>query len=67
MTIAHRYEDITADEAGAYFDLCKPCAKVLDAEDVIDLRGPILSPDVDYEEGYTCDRCDRRIALVNIY
>jgi hypothetical protein len=68
MTTAHRYPHLTAvyDEGiNDHFDLCKPCAKVLDAEGVIDLRGSMLCPNVDYDEGYTCDRCGRRIALVN--
>jgi transposase len=68
MTTAHRYPHLNElDDEGVDVssDLCKPCAKVLDAEDVIDIRNPMFCPNVDYDEGYTCDRCGRRIALVN--
>jgi len=66
MTTAHRYAHITElNEEGVsiHFDLCKPCAKILDAEDAIDNRDPMECPVVDYDEGYRCDRCDRRISL----
>lgn len=65
MTTAHRYPDLTAlDDEGVtvHYDLCRPCALVMIEEDVID-DVEMTCPDVDIEEGYTCDRCDRPISL----
>lgn len=65
-TTAHRYPHLTeVDSEGVtvHYDLCKPCAKVLDAEGVIELGYTMTCPEVDYDEGYRCDRCDRRISL----
>jgi hypothetical protein len=65
MTTAHRYPHLTAvdvDGTTVHYDLCKPCATVLNDLNVIDLI-EMECPEVDYDEGYRCDRCDRRISL----
>ena len=66
MTTACRYPHMTlVDEEGVtvHFDLCKPCATVLADEGVIDGLAEMEYPEVDYDEGYRCGRCDRRISL----
>jgi hypothetical protein len=62
---AHRYPDLTAvdsDGTTVHYDLCKPCATRWTADGKIDLI-EMECPEVDYDEGYRCDRCDRRISL----
>ena len=65
-TTAHRYPHLTeVDSEGVtvHYDLCKPCATALTDEGVIDGEAEMECPEVDYDEGYRCDRCDRRVSL----
>lgn len=61
-----RYPDLTAvDDYGVtiHHDLCRPCAVRWLAEGVVD-DTEMEFPEVDYEDGYRCGRCDRRIASI---
>jgi hypothetical protein len=64
-TEGHRYPHMTlVDEEGVtvHYDLCDRCATVLTDEGVID-GVEMTCPEVDYDEGYRCDRCNLRISL----
>jgi len=67
-TTGHRYPHMTlVDEEGVtvHYDLCDRCATKMgnEGEGVIDNWSKMTCPEVDYDEGYRCDRCNLRISL----
>jgi len=63
MTTAYRYatDDTDIEDVSILLDLCHRCATQAHRHGEPLYRA--AAPSVEWDEGYRCDRCDRRITL----